>query len=357
MSGRAVAEKPASAIEFAVEPFSRCAADVLAFRNVNRPVAAEQAYFEWRYHRPCAHEPLILWARDGDGRPVGAASVIPHDYFFLDGVYPVGLLGDISVLPSSRGQGVAGRMLSFLARHEALRALRACVVLPNDEAEGPLQRAGWHGITTIHRFIKLGDARLLLERKFGAVWPVRWAGVAADALLRALSPERAAHARGRYDTRDANTFDARYDTLWKAAMVPGRVLAVRDAAYLRWRFVEHPLGSHRVFELIEGGELRGYVVFHHEEDLAVVDDYLVAQPEVVVPLFALFFERLGQDARTARIQVRTHRDARLALPWRRFGFVRRKDSQRVMLLDPAAPQTPLAHLAAEWHVTPADKDV
>lgn len=357
MKREAGAEKPASAVEFAVEPFSRCAAEVLAFRNLNRSVAREQAYFEWRYRRPCAHEPLIVWAREGDGRLIGAASVIPHDYFFLDRVYPVGLLGDISVLPSSRGQGIAGRMLSFLARHETLRAFRACVVLPNDEAEGALQRAGWRGVTTIHRFIKLFDARLLLQRKFGAAWPVSWIGAAANAFLGTLSSESASSWKGRYDTSETNRFDARYDALWNAAMSPGRVLAVRTAAYLNWRFAEHPLGTHRAFELVEVGKLQGYLVFHHEDDLTVVDDYLVAQPETAVALFVLFFERLRQEARTARVQVRTNRDACLALPWRRLGFVQRKDSQRVMMLDPSAPDASVAHLAGEWHVTPGDKDV
>lgn len=357
MKHRAAAEKPPSSVEFAVEPLSRCAAEVLAFRNLNRPVAREQAYFEWRYRRPCGHEPLIVWAREGDGRPVGAASVIPHDYFFLDRVYPVGLLGDISVLPSSRGQGIAGRMLSFLARHEALRAFRACVVLPNDEAEGALHRAGWHRVTTVHRFIKLFDARLLLQRKFGAMPPVTWAGAAANIFLRAFSAGSASSWKGRYQTNETSTFDARYDALWDSAISPGRVLAVRNAAYLNWRFVGHPLGAHRIFELVEGGKLRGYVVFHHEEDLAVVDDYLAVQPETILPLFALMFDHLRHEARTARVQVRTNRDAGLALPWRRLGFVQRKDSQRVMMLDPGAPEGSFAHLAGEWHVTPGDKDV
>ncbi|GEM_PF-5166757 len=347
----ALPEERSPSVEFAVEPFSRCAADVLAFRNVNRPIAREQRYFEWRYRRPCAHEPLIVWARDRGGQPIGAASVIPHDYFVLDQIRPVGLLGDISVLPSHRGQGIAGRMLGFLARHEALRSMRACVVLPNDDVAGALRRAGWRDATTIHRFVKLLDVRPLLERRLGATAPTRWLAAAVNGALRALAPAP------RYEVRETTAFDDRYDALWEAVAVPGRVLAVRNRAYLTWRFAQHPLGSCRVVEIADAGRLKGYAVFHRQGDLAVVDDYLADSPDALVPLFAALFERVREAGGSTRLQVRTNRDARLALPWRRLGFLRRKDTQRVMVLDPHAAAGPLVAAGYEWHVTAGDKDV
>lgn len=345
------------AADFSVEPFSACAAEVAAFRNANRSLARDQRYFEWRYRRPCAHEPLIVWARNRDGTPLGAASVIPHDYFVLDGIYPMGLLGDISVLPACRGQGIAGRMLGFLARHDALRALRGCVVLPNDEAYGSLRRAGWRDVTAIMRCMKLLDTGPWLERKLGRGSAVRALAAAANTVLRAVSRERSLPRSYGYETHMVETFDARYDELWGEAAAPGRVLAVRNRSYLTWRFAEHPVVSYRTLEIVRAGKLEGYLVFHHDGSMAAIDDCLFTRAEVGVFLVGAFLRWLRDSGDTATVRVRANGGLIFALPWRRFGFIRRKDAQPVMLLDSRPAEGSALSAGGRWHVMAGDKDV
>lgn len=354
--GYLAVKRPSAALDFHVEPFGKCAAEALAFRNVNRAIEREQRYFDWRYHRPCPREPLIVWARTPGGDAVGSASLVPHDYFISDTVQPLGLLGDISVLPSYRGQGVARRMLAFLAQHEALRALRACVVLPNDEVTGALRHAGWREVTTIRRFVAVLDTRPIFDRRLQSGALARLAAKGANALL------RAAFARSRVDNSTAAVgagaaFDERHTVLWRAVASSGRVVAVRDCAYLTWRFVQHPVVAHRTFELCDGGRLAGYIVFHLEGDLVVVDDYLALDCAVAMRLHTAFRRWLSDAGLGTKLQVRTNCDGFLALPWWRLGLIRRSDLQRVMILDPHARDASPIHAAGRWHITPSDKDV
>lgn len=347
-----------SPIDFSVVPFSRCKQEVIDFRNVNRTVVRDQRYFDWRYsQRPATQEPLIVWARTKDGKPIGAASVIPHEYFVLDAIYPIGLLGDISILPSHRGQGIAGRMLGFLAQDHALKSLHACLVLPNDEAEGALQRAGWAHVGAIDRFIKPLNFQRLTERVVGNGRFGQLIAAGINAAMYAVSFERWSRWASIYDAKEGRSFDARYDSLWQSAASPGRILALRNSAYLSWRFSRHPNISYRTFELSRSGRLEGYVVHHQEGHFAIVDDYLVSQAETIAPLFAAFLQYLRQDKRVEMVQVRSG-CAALAFPSRRLGFIKRNDRQSIMLLDPhrSGHSGPMFD-ADIWHVTAGDKDV
>jgi len=342
---------------FSVEPFSRCAADVLAFRNANRPVAREQQYFEWRYRRPCAHEPLIVWAVDDRGQKVGTASLIPHDFFVLDGVYPVGLLGDISVLPDQRGRGIASRMLAFLAQHQALKAFRCCAVLPNDGAVGALERAGWRGVTAIDRFVNLLDTRPLLERKLRVRAAARVLAAAANAALAMLTPERWPHARLLvHQGREVSAFDIRYDALWRTAALPGRVLALRNAAYLTWRYTNHPLVKYRTFELLRGADLAGYVVFDIEGGVVWIDDFLAGSTVPVRELLQEFLIHVRRRGLGESVQIRYNRRTFFAVTPRYFGFMRRGDRQALMVAEHGAA-TPELYRDTAWFLTRGDKDV
>lgn len=344
-------------IDFSLAAFSSCADDVLVFRNANRGVSRAQSYLAWRYHRPCAQEPQIVWVHDREGRPVGAASLVPHDYFVLDGLYPVGLLGDISVLPAYRGQGIAGQMLQFLAGHSALRALRACIVLPNDEAERPLVRAGWRKVTALHRFVKLLDVQPLLQRKFGPGRAARVLAAGMNAVLGAIHFREWFSRRSGHEVKVTDAFDARYDALWGEAAYSGRIMAVRNSAYLNWRFVQHPIISHQVFEIARAGKLEGYLVFHRDGDRLAVDDYFAIRPGAVTSLLAAFLAWVRADRLAATVQIPCNGSDLFPVPWAQFGFSRRKDSQAVMLLDTQSAEASPLLQAEKFHVTAGDKDV
>ena len=346
-------------VHFTVVPYATCVEQVIAFRNANREIARDRQYFEWRYERrPCRWKPMIVWGIDERNRRVAAASLIPHDFYVLDGVYPVGLLGDISVAPECRGRGIGTRMLQFLRQDPALETLRACVVLPNDEAMPSLERAGWRQVTTIARWVKIVDVGPRLRSRFGERRAIADVSRAINRLARFMSRDGWQRQRALFQAGETSGFDPGFDELWNEIPKSGRILALRDRSYLHWRYHEHPTVRYRNTTIRYGQRLRGYVVFHVADNVAVVDDFLAADATVGESLIEELLSRVRHEGLAADIHVRCNAASSFAIPWTRYGFVRRRDFQRVMAGVPGAGRYP-AFPPGEglWFVTAGDKDV
>lgn len=344
--------------EFRLSPYEICHEEVMAFRNANRPIVRDRDYFEWRYvRRPCRQKPMIVWGVDGGGRKVAAGSVIPHDFHVRDGVYPVGVLGDISVAPECRGRGIATQMLRFLQAQPAFSAMVAGLVLPNDEAWHAFSRAGWRDSTSVARLVKIIDIGPRLPGRLG-----RWASMlgvsrAYNRLSRLVSRDGWHPSRpSAYRATVVDEFDERYSELWNEIPKQGRILAVRDRAYLHWRYHEHPTVRYRILELRHKNRLRGYVVFHVDAGVVEIDDFLAAEEGAGAWLVRELLRHVRKEKLAATIHARYNLDNFLAVPWTRFGFVPRRDFHRVMVsASSAAAHSSLA--AADWFVTAGDKDV
>jgi GNAT superfamily N-acetyltransferase len=348
-----------SEFHFTVVPYDTCVDEVIAFRNANRVLARDRHYFEWRYqHRPCQQSAMIVWGIDSHGRKVAAASIIPHDFYVLDGVYPVGMLGDISVAPECRGHGIATKLLQFLQQESTFQSLRACIVLPNDEAARPLERAGWVSVTSIARFVKIIDLGPRLQHWFGRWRPVMVAAHAINFLSRFVSMDGWGRHRASYQSTEISEFDQDFDELWCEIPKHGRIMALRNRDYLSWRYREHPTVDYRIFTIRQAQRLRGYIVFHVDAEVAVIDDFLVAEVAAGAWMIKEFSDHVRRARLASDIHVRYNADSFLALPWARFGFVRRPDTQRFMVSEPKADRHPsLPFDGIHSFVTAGDKDV
>jgi len=344
---------------FSVVPYATCVEEVVAFRNANRDLARDRNYFEWRYgRRPCLQKAIIVWGTDCQGRKVAAASIIPHDFYILDGVYPVGMLGDISVAPEYRGHGVATKLLQFMQQDSVFQALYACVVLPNDEVAHPLERAGWHNATALERFVKIIDIGPRLRSRFGSRWPVMAAARAINFLARYTSMDGWRRHRPLYQSAELYEFDQGFDELWNEIPKHGRILALRDRGYLTWRYAEHPTVHYRIFVVRQVQRLCGYIVFHVEENVTVIDDFLA--PDVTTGSWMIkeFLAHVRRTGLASDIHVRYNADSFLALPWARFGFVYRPDFQRLMVsVSKVDRHSSLLLEGTHWFVSAGDKDV
>ncbi len=348
-----------SDIRFTVVPYETCVEEVIAFRNANREITRDRRYFEWRYQRrPCREKAVIIWGIDSQGRRVAAASIIPHDFYVMDGVYPVGLLGDISVAPEARGRGLATQMLRFLHQDPALQALRASLVLPNDEATRSLERAGWRQVTSVARLVKIVDVGPRFQARLGNSRPVNAFSRAVNSLSRFISMDGWQPRRGHGRAVKSDIFDKGFDELWDEIPKHGGVLALRDRSYLQWRYQDHPVVRYRKIEWRREDRLRGYVVFHVVDNVVVVDDFLAVDATVGARLIGEFLVHVRREGLAADIHVRYNTGSFLGMPWRRFGFLRRRDFQRVMVNAPQGDRyPPLPSGEDMWFVTAGDKDV
>jgi len=346
----------ATEVSLHVAKYPDCAPELIEFRNLNRRVPRDRTYFDWRYlGRPCAATPIVVWAENA-GQRVGALTIFPHDFYVLDGEYPLGILGDISVRKECRGLGIAGAMFRFMAQIEALRNLYGCLVLPNEDAVRPLSNSGWRETNRIERFSKVLDfGSRFSERADSSL--LRILAVPLNLMTRRLTYEGLYRSR-RYSAVLVSDLDRGFDELWRAAEKPGKVIGVRDSRYLRWRYQNHPLNTYRMLAIMDGDIVCGYVMYRLTGNLCFVEDAFCRVPsQHAVHVIGLFLMHLREQASIAGVSVSINRSA-LNFPWGRFGFLRRADYLRVMTSDCSSLNPKMRMLdSASWHVTAGDKDV
>jgi GNAT superfamily N-acetyltransferase len=330
--------------------YSKCAKELLDFRNLNRSARRDDVYFAWRYaQRPSGIEPSIVWAHDSASRPVGSLSLVPHHYDVSGESHMIGVLGDISVSERMRGKGIAFKMLEHLWTLSEVRKLRACMVLPNEEASRPLSKSGWVEVSGLERYVRLsnieGHARRKLKSAFLAKAisaPVRAMLSVTDALNRVPEGFNAGLAEG---------FDERFTGLWEKMNKDGIVVGNRDSRYLSWRYASHPLNKYNIFIMEDGGTLTGYAVYRFEEDQLHIDDILAEERTCpfIIPCLLKFIKSNALST----ILIRLGENCRLDFGLFKNGFLKRKDRQKLMIRasDPGNP------VWLNWYLTAGDKDV
>lgn len=349
-----------SEIRFSIYPHERCRNEFIAFRNANREVQRDDAYFEWRFlKRPGSIRPLFLWAETASGEKIGSLSLVPHDYVVNGAPLRLGILGDISVSGQWRGKGVAGRMFDYLAAANVTGDLKTCIVLPNHEAARPLEKTGWKKVTRLERYVKVLRSEDSLGRLLGK-----------DTLAKALSPALNAAFKlsygevfvgpgSGYKGAVTNTFDGRFDGLWEALDKENVILGMRNREYLTWRYSMHPATKYDVFALTFRDELCGYMVFNINcNNCYVVDMLCLDGKRHSGHLLYHFIDFIRKNGRYGSIVLRANKSDFLTLPLRRFGFMRRSDAQDFMVNFYNEPKDSDFLLdGRKWYLTSGDKDV
>jgi hypothetical protein len=241
-------------------------------------------------------------------------------------------------------------MFNFLPQIEAVRKLYGCLVLPNEGAAGPLSRSGWQDAHRIERFAKVLDFRPRLAR----LMPRSCAGILAaplNVLARALSHETL-HRATRFRAAIVSQVDDRFDELWRRTDKQGRIIGLRNARYLRWRYQEHPVTAYQKLAITEGETLRGYAIYRVVDGTCYVEDIFCVDASHAVAMVSLLLAHLREQASVSTVSLGINRNA-MNVPWRTLGFSRRQDYQRTMITGDAGWR----RASAAWHLTSGDKDV
>lgn len=338
-------------IRYSVEPYTRCRDVVVKLRNETRSTVREPSYFTWRYEgRPCAEPAQVSIAWDDD-RPVGVLTAIPHDYFVLDRVAPLGFIGDFSVSSGYRGRGIGTGVMAALCAADCTRRWRGILGLPNRAAESAHRCNGHTFGSGLGRYVRLLPARGAGGLR-GAV-----TGLAAWLMMPAFRDFSGALPAG-LQFGSGRGFDARYDELWERLPKSGRIVSVRSAAYLRWRFERHPLHRFETFELSSGAELRGYFTLRTEGGSAYVGDFCALDLPSADALLRQVLRELRRRGGSGRIVLQISQGFWPAVAWGRYGFIARRDRQLSAWAPAAgASREDPAATATTWHLTSADKDV
>jgi hypothetical protein len=106
--------------------------------------------------------------------------------------------------------------------------------------------------------------------------------------------------------REIESFDERFDKLWRDAQVGYGIIGVRDRRYLTWRYVNHPFHTYHVFAAEQQGQLVGYLVTRKgkllELNAGIIVDVLV-HPDHIECLDTLIKRALSDFQEDVELEV------------------------------------------------------
>lgn len=152
--------------------------------------------------------------------------------------------------------------------------------------------------------------------------------------------------------------DDRFDRLWIRVRDDYGVIAQRDRAYLRWRYVRHPTERYRILAYLDREQLLGYVVVkRYQEELHVVDMLSVRDAEIGARLIS-YAAKLAVDELASVLSLWLNVNHPLHWELEKLGFRNGEPITyvTVKLLRPELSQAAIYDFR-HWYVTMGDSDV
>lgn len=291
-----------------------------------------QVEFDWACGQNPAGARLVLARRGGQivayafglavrTRVLGETRTFTH--MLAAGLEPLGGVGQV-------GEGDERAWLS------AARAFHAEYLRP----EVDLLHYGWPGARTR----ELGRVHLEHERLRAQSLLMRDTGSGASAaspLVRALV-----------------RFGPEADLLYASCATHWNASAIRDAAFLNWRFAEHPRHRYRLLGVQSGQTLRGYAVLRRCDELGprqeLLLDWLVLPGDEEAAENLLAAALAGARANGAGVLVAAFPEwSPWSLWFQERGFLHHS-SERVEVVRAAAPRFDMLWLRDNWWTTLGD---
>jgi hypothetical protein len=227
---------------------------------------------------------------------------------------------------------------------------------PNRQSEPVLRRTGYRPLGDLQRWVKVLSCRAVFDRWGWAAWFSRSAGMLLDPILPRKWQEVLCRRPPGIGLTRVESFDARFDRLWRFAVRQFAILGERSSAYLNWRFSQCPDLCYRAMGLTDAsGELLGYVVYGRRGGIVHIADLLVADVRYVDPLLAEFLRLARRE--DAQIVVFLYLgNPAVCKALGRFGFWQRPSGRKAMVYETGNGSRVTASQPDNWHLTAADID-
>lgn len=250
---------------------------LLALLNSCLSSKIDSARFDWLYRQsPCGQGKVWL-AKDLDsGELVGAAAAFPRQ-LFLKGRKETGcVLGDFCVSTKYRSLGPALQLqrkcMEAISTNNRKREFAAGYDLPSTGMLAVYKRLGVQPRGQSVRMTRLLRSRRKVESKVRPQPVARAVSAAIDLILGMSGGMTKARSDAKIEmlqercgeefTRLADRVRDRWGTC-----------ATRSAAFLNWRYLDHPQRRYQVATARRQGELAGYVIWERQENRVTVADW------------------------------------------------------------------------------------
>jgi GNAT superfamily N-acetyltransferase len=354
--------------EYAAADFESVAAlYTVAFGEQARNRWVKRFDWEFRDNPAATGAPLHMWVVEKSGTILGFLAALPARVKLNDTTCVAHYPCDLMVAPEARGQGLGQRLwLAYLSATDTLSTVPAYA-----PATGRLcTRLGYRPVDAAPYYARPYDVRPTLRRKLAAsplgptaallAGGIGWGLNGLAAVRNRLGKPR---VRPDYVVTRAASAGSEFDRLWQtvAPLIPA--LAVRDRAFVQWRFFDDPVFEHTVLVARDRTDaIAGYC------DLTVTDKgYMtvgrimdVFAPPAAVDLVATLLRSALEHLEHRRVAAVSSLGLcpGIRAVVRRPLYLRASATAHpAMLLWKGAPaMAPLVYDASNWHFSFADGD-
>lgn len=333
--------------------------EVVAALKDTRKTEIPSARFDWMYYDN-PDGPAVLWTiRDGPtGEMAGFTVALPRRVYVAGEIRRCWNCADFSIHTKFRTLGVAVKLRRAARDGVDAGDAEFLYAHPNARMQVVHERVGHTAVGTMVRYAKLIKSSGFLQRRLPAKWPVAVGSPIIDRALALASRERRHRFTCSVRFVEEPRFDERFDRLSEESSMVRRVVGVRDAAYLNWRYGDNPLHRARAVFAEEGPRLCGYALFTIDQGIAYIKDVFPPNdPAVVRDLVA----QLIREARRLSVEsisvVMLEGNPVLSI-LKEFGFSLRVECSKMFAYAPEnSPLRPSVLDSREWFMTEGDRDV
>ncbi len=354
-----MAQTRSTAFEVHEEDLAEVRREATALLNETRGHDVPHTRYDWLYEdNPDGN--AVLWSiRDQrSGQMAGFTVALPRR-MLIDGHGCVCWNGaDFSILPKYRTLGVAMKLRRAAKLGVDQGRVDFLYAHPNARMQVIHEKVGHFPIGTMRRYAKPLAAEAYLRRRVGNKRLAAGIGRLADVALKIRHGEMWYRPKHKMSVVRAPRFDDSFDRLFETAYAERRVVGVRDARYLDWRYTRNPLTKTDAVLAHDADRLVGYGLFIvdgktvHLKDLLSADD-----PAIADDLIAKLVEhgrRLSCSSASAVVLEHSPHEKSL----QRFGFVRRNDSSQMFGYTAAdSDLRPIISDSRAWLGSVGDRDV
>lgn len=320
--------------------------------------------WHWQFSDNPAGAGYVRLAGDA-GEVVGQYAAIPTRFHIDGAARTFAMSCDTMTHPAYQKQGMfvtlARELYDEVARDHGVTTVWG---FPNDASHpGFVGKLEWFDVHVFPTLVKPLRSAPVLQRYLKSPALARTLGALGDAAWRLVAP-RPREPR-RAVLRPLTAFDERFDALWARHQGLARVIQVRDAQYLTWRYLAAPVFEYHPFEVTVDGKLEGFIVLRALTlldlpvgalvecfpfplvDAEVTREVLGFAQRWVAERGAAFLTALVSPAHTSHLT--------------RFGFIKVPESlnlRRWYLGARCAPaDAAVLRDVGNWHITYGDADI
>ena len=330
--------------------------DIVLLWGRNFPDLPQERY-DWIYQKnPCGK--ALSWAarETGSGSLIGSASLFPRKMNLNGKTVTVGIAGDFAVNQEHRGSNVAIKLQRAVAASMTENDFGLIYGISNRKSEPVQRRVGYVSLGKMDRWAKpLKTAKYFKASPFHEL-----VSRPLDFIMKNLSKETRCRTAEGYTVQNLDSFDQRFDQLWKRASRQFKIVGERSRDYLNWRYGESPHRRYHIFSLIreDNQELCGYVVYYLQNDAGFIVDISFLDfgsgLDGLLSEFILYLRGLNVES----ISILLFGCRPLAEKLRSFGFVLRGEESRILVyLDKNSPHAEFVLNTENWFLLEGDRDI